>query len=203
MISKIKNFLKNPRPFETPNSVDRLLEKTVLKIIPQKVKPNHVTIFRYVTIPLVLFFLVSNHNVAALVLFTISVFSDALDGAMARTRNSITEWGKLHDPIADKLLIGGAGIFLITKYIGPLIIMVIIAIELAIVLFAIIRIKSGDKILSALLPAKIKMILQSSALLLLLIYSIIPLALILPIAETLLYFAILFALISLFIYKSM
>ena len=38
-------------------------------------------------------------------LVMVMVFSDILDGALARARNEVTEWGKIIDPIADKLAI--------------------------------------------------------------------------------------------------
>ncbi|PJM79701.1 CDP-diacylglycerol--glycerol-3-phosphate 3-phosphatidyltransferase [Bifidobacterium scaligerum] len=44
----------------------------------------------------------------AAVLFIIAASTDKIDGWMARTYNQVTEMGKLMDPIADKLLTGGA-----------------------------------------------------------------------------------------------
>lgn len=44
-------------------------------------------------------------HILGLVVFTIAALTDAIDGAMARTRNQITDLGKVIDPIADKLLI--------------------------------------------------------------------------------------------------
>ncbi len=202
-ISKIKNILGNRRPFESPNAIDKLLERSILKLIPGSVAPNHVTVFRYATIPFILYLLILEHYVPALILFSISAFSDALDGAMARTRNRITEWGKINDPIADKLLIGGSGIFLVTKHIGVAMIVAILAIELIIVVYALYRRKRGEKIVSALLPGKIKMVLQSVALIILLVYSVIPVPALIPLTAGILYLAIFFALISLFIYRSL
>lgn len=202
MITKIRSALKNRKPFEEPNAIDVILAKSILRLIPESFTPNHVTIFRYVTIPFILYLLAFEHYIPALILFSVSSFSDVLDGAMARTRESITEWGKLNDPIADKLLIGGAGVFLVTKYIGLAMIVVIIAIELVIIIYALYKRSMGEKIASALLPGKIKMILQSVALILLLVYSVLPLPILIPLTEITLYFAILFALISLLIYKS-
>ena len=41
-------------------------------------------------------------------MFTTAVITDHLDGALARAYGMVTEFGKLADPIADKLLIGSA-----------------------------------------------------------------------------------------------
>jgi phosphatidylglycerophosphate synthase len=41
------------------------------------------------------------------------VLSDILDGALARARNEVTEWGKIVDPIADKLAIDSIAALLV------------------------------------------------------------------------------------------
>lgn len=51
-----------------------------------------------------------------ILLFVITAFTDALDGAMARTRNQITNIGKVIDPLADKLLILSVLAFIGFKY---------------------------------------------------------------------------------------
>jgi CDP-diacylglycerol---glycerol-3-phosphate 3-phosphatidyltransferase len=198
------DYKKIAASFESqkPNIFDRFFEKTIFRIVPYWVNPNHLTIFRYITIPFILILLFSKYYLAALVLFFFSIFSDALDGAMARTRNRITEWGELHDPISDKLLIGSVGFFLITEYIGLALMLVVVGIELIIICFAFYKKIRKEKIASALFPGKVKMVFQSAALVLLLIYSVFSFAAIVLIAEIFLYLAIIFALISLFVYQS-
>lgn len=44
----------------------------------------------------------------AFVIFSVAVITDHFDGALARSYGMVTEFGKLADPIADKLLIGAA-----------------------------------------------------------------------------------------------
>lgn len=75
---------------------------------------NALTVFRLMLVPvfLVALFWGSGHEtewrVIATVVFGIASITDRIDGELARKRNSITEFGKLADPIADKALIGAA-----------------------------------------------------------------------------------------------
>lgn len=51
-------------------------------------------------------------HVAAYVLFTAAVLTDYYDGKIARARNLVTNFGKLLDPVADKVLLLGAFVML-------------------------------------------------------------------------------------------
>ena len=53
-------------------------------------------------------------RIAAFVVFAVAVVTDRLDGSLARKHGMITEFGKLADPIADKMLVGAALIGLST-----------------------------------------------------------------------------------------
>ncbi len=68
-----------------------------------KLIPNILTIIRFIFIPFIVISLCLNNYILALVLFTISSFSDILDGYIARKYDAITDFGKLMDPLADKL----------------------------------------------------------------------------------------------------
>lgn len=50
----------------------------------------------------------------------LAVLTDKLDGIFARKFNQITEWGKIIDPLADKLAIGTVAIVLLLKGALPL-----------------------------------------------------------------------------------
>ena len=80
--------------------------KYFLPIIPKKLKPNHVTFFRLLMSPFLIVLFLTDQYETALIWFIVLAFTDMLDGAMARLRNQITDWGKIWDPIADKILIG-------------------------------------------------------------------------------------------------
>ena len=71
---------------------------------------NAVTVARIASVaPLVALMLATPEGSnAAAVLFFVLAASDALDGYLARSRGLITTLGKLLDPVADKLLVGGA-----------------------------------------------------------------------------------------------
>jgi CDP-diacylglycerol--glycerol-3-phosphate 3-phosphatidyltransferase len=98
--------------------------------------PNIVTFFRIAAIPLVVLLLLSSHkttSVIAAVVFLLAALTDCLDGYLARKRNTVTNLGKLLDPLADKLLVCTALIMLIAlDRVGAWIVAVIIARELSV-----------------------------------------------------------------------
>lgn len=65
--------------------------------------PNTLTIIRFLLIPIILYTVVSGNYLLALVLFTLSGITDVADGFIARKFNLISNFGKLMDPLADKL----------------------------------------------------------------------------------------------------
>lgn len=75
---------------------------------------NALTALRLVLVPVFLYFLFARggHDTAcritAFVIFAIAIITDRFDGWLARTYDMVTEFGKLADPIADKMLIGSA-----------------------------------------------------------------------------------------------
>ncbi|WP_284753604.1 CDP-diacylglycerol--glycerol-3-phosphate 3-phosphatidyltransferase [Arthrobacter sp. efr-133-R2A-120] len=80
--------------------------------------PNILTMLRIVLVPFFVWFLLednSQHGIwrwAAVVAFAVAIYTDKLDGDIARSRNLVTNFGKIADPIADKLLIGSALVLL-------------------------------------------------------------------------------------------
>lgn len=95
-------------------------------------------------------------------LFILAIATDGLDGALARKRNLVTNSGILLDPIADKVLIGGALIAL--ALVGDLpwwVVIVILSRELGITLYRFIRLR--DRVISASRGGKLKTILQAVA----------------------------------------
>lgn len=69
----------------------------------QKNIPNILTILRFILIPIISYFIFTGHYLLGFIFFTISGITDILDGAIARKFNLVTNFGKLMDPLADKL----------------------------------------------------------------------------------------------------
>ncbi|MEA3463643.1 MAG: CDP-alcohol phosphatidyltransferase family protein [Patescibacteria group bacterium] len=178
---------------------DRLLAKTFLKLFPKCVLPNYITIFRFFATPVVAVLMLYEHYYIGLIAFLLVAFTDALDGAMARIRNQITEWGKIYDPLADKILIGSMVFIIVLRYIDFWTAMIIIGLEFVIILTAWIRMKKGIKI-QANLWGKIKMNLQVAGVVILLLSIVFNWAALLPFASGVLYLAIAFAIVSLLTY---
>jgi CDP-diacylglycerol--glycerol-3-phosphate 3-phosphatidyltransferase len=181
--------------------VDRFLAATFLRLLPSFVTPNHLTLFRVMTVPVIIYLLLNNLYDWGLVLFTISAFSDALDGALARTKHKITDWGIVCDPIADKLLIGSVSLTTVAVHVSLWLAVSIIAIELF-VIFSV-ALKLRGRVVPAKWSAKIKMILQCLGVGLLLLHLAVPgVAGLLTVATYILYLALFFGVLGHFVYRS-
>ena len=185
-----------------PTKLDKIFAKMFLRFLPKWVTPNHITIFRFLTIPFVVLLITAEQYGFGAALFIISAFSDALDGALARTANQITDWGKMFDPLADKLLIGIVAVILIPKFLSIWIAVIIITIELIIILNAYYQKRYLNADVHSEKSGKVKMIFQSTGVSALFIYMVVPIPLLIVIAQYTLYAAILFALIQMVVYRS-
>ncbi len=178
---------------------DKVMEKTILRLFPGWIYPNYVTVFRLIATPFVLALLYLGEYYIGLIAFLLVAFTDAIDGSLARTRNQITDWGKIYDPIADKVLVGGMVFIIVFKYIDAWASFLIVGLEIVIVITAWIRLKLGYKV-QANIWGKIKMILQVLGVAILLLAIIFDWATLFPYANGTLYLAIAFALVSLLTY---
>ena len=80
--------------------------------------PNKLTMLRVLLIPVFCVFLCIPEwfgQLIAFLIFVVASLTDLLDGYIARRDNLITDFGKLVDPIADKLLITSAMIFMVAQ----------------------------------------------------------------------------------------
>jgi cardiolipin synthase len=81
--------------------------------------PNALTLLRLLLIPVFLYLMVHDQLMAAMSIFIIASVTDVLDGWIARKYNLITDFGKLFDPLADKLMVLSCMLVLAYKDIAP------------------------------------------------------------------------------------
>lgn len=181
--------------------IDRFLSATFLRIIPSHVTPNQITKFRLFSIPFIAFLFTFEYYEVGTTLFLFSAFSDALDGALARTKKKVTLWGTFYDPIADKLLIGTVAVIVVSKYISLSLAATIILLEIFLVALSFHR-YGGRKIVPAKTIGKTKMVLQCIGVIILLFYIVFGTPVLLTMATYTLYLAVFFALLSLLVFRS-
>ena len=130
--------------------------------------PNALTLFRILLVPVLVVALLEaapETSILAAVVFAVAAITDGLDGYIARQRRDITTFGKVMDPIADKLLIAAALITLVSlDRVEPWLATVIIAREFAV---SGLRVAAGQQ--GVVIPAsplgKLKTALQIAAIL--------------------------------------
>ena len=127
---------------------------------------NVLTLLRILAVPVVVVALLGetpNGDELAAAVFALAALTDGLDGYFARSRDSVTTFGKLMDPLADKLLITAALLSLVSLHrLQPWVAMVIIARELAVTGLRGIAAERGVVIAASWL-GKIKTVLQIAA----------------------------------------
>ena len=133
--------------------------------------PNIITISR-LALSVVLFALISlwqgdGCGIAAAILFTIAVLTDALDGYLARKYKLITQVGRILDPFADKVIVLGTFIFLLERApasgVNAAMVVIVLSRELLVTGLRSFLEQHGQDF-SANWIGKVKMVLQSVAL---------------------------------------
>jgi CDP-diacylglycerol--glycerol-3-phosphate 3-phosphatidyltransferase len=128
--------------------------------------PNALTLLRILAVPVVVVALLGetpNGDTLAAAVFALAALTDGLDGYFARSRDAVTTFGKLMDPLADKLLIIGALLSLVSLgRLAPWVAMVIIAREIAVTILRTIAAERGIVIAASWL-GKLKTVLQIAA----------------------------------------
>jgi CDP-diacylglycerol---glycerol-3-phosphate 3-phosphatidyltransferase len=130
--------------------------------------PNALTLARILLVPVVVVALLVESpggSTIAAVVFAIAALTDGLDGYIARSQQSVTTFGKVMDPVADKLMVAAALISLVSlDRLAAWVAMVIIAREFAV---SGLRIAAGQQ--GVVIPAsslgKLKTIVQVAAVL--------------------------------------
>ena len=82
--------------------------------------PNALTMLRLALIPVFIVLFLNGHEMPALAVFLLATLTDIADGKIARKYNMITNFGKLVDPLADKLMTAALIIVMVIRGIVPL-----------------------------------------------------------------------------------
>ena len=99
--------------------------------------PNTLTVLRFLFIPIIIDFIFKGNYLLAFIFFTISGITDILDGFIARKFNFVSNFGKLMDPLADKLTqICVLGSLVIVKIIPIWILLIVMLKELIMIIGA-------------------------------------------------------------------
>lgn len=149
--------------------------------------PNKLTILRIFMIPIFMGFCIWPMGMGTLtwlgndipvnlliasVIFAVASFTDYLDGHIARKHNLSTNFGKFADPLADKLLVMTAFIFLVELGLAPAwVIAIIVCRELAVTGLRTILVEQGGTVLAAAWPGKIKTVTQMFSIIFLLLQN--------------------------------
>lgn len=130
--------------------------------------PNALTLLRIVLVPFFIWAFLADGGAygplrwVSVALFVVAIYTDKLDGDIARARGLITSFGKIADPIADKLLIGSALIML--SAVGELwwwVTILMLVREIGITLLRFVVIRYG--VMAASQGGKLKTVLQTVA----------------------------------------
>jgi len=126
--------------------------------------PNALTVVRILLVPVLVVALLektSDGDLFAAVVFVVASLTDAIDGRIARSRGSVTTFGKLMDPIADKLLIIAALVALVSLgRVAAWVAMVIIAREFAVTVLRVAATGQQGMVISAGPLGKLKTVFQ-------------------------------------------
>jgi CDP-diacylglycerol--glycerol-3-phosphate 3-phosphatidyltransferase len=112
--------------------------------------PNVLTVLRILLVPVLVAALLAeagSGDLLAAIVFAVASLTDALDGWIARRQRSVSTFGKLMDPLADKLLVTAALISLVAQdRLSAWVAMVIIAREFAVTGLRQLAMEHGDVI---------------------------------------------------------
>ena len=124
--------------------------------------PNRLTIVRVIMVPLFVaaFLAEPVSDWVALVLFAAAGLTDMLDGMIARKYNMVTNFGKLMDPLADKLMVMAALVcFAYAKIVHPAVVIIILAREFLVTGLRMLAVTEG-KVIAADIWGKLKTVSQ-------------------------------------------
>ncbi|MGI6176293.1 MAG: CDP-diacylglycerol--glycerol-3-phosphate 3-phosphatidyltransferase [Christensenellales bacterium] len=161
--------------------------------------PNWLTITRILMIPVFILFFYTGipyWNFYAALVFVLAFITDILDGQIARRKNHISDFGKLMDPIADKMLVASALIMMCSfDMLSPIAAVIILSREFVVSGFRAFAAANGCVIAAGAL-GKLKTIFQAIALTLLLLENFLFEDIGVPMADIMLWTAVVLTVVS-------
>ncbi len=133
--------------------------------------PNKLTIARFVAVPFFIILYVFEFYLWAFILFALASLTDMLDGKIARKYNLVTNFGKIMDPLADKVLVYSAFCLMIPEYVPGWMLIIILAREFTVSGMRTVAASEGI-VIAAGMSGKIKTVLQMIAVCLLLLVPV-------------------------------
>lgn len=125
--------------------------------------PNKLTIARVICVPIYVVLYLLELYIWAFIIFVLASITDMLDGRIARSRNLVTNFGKIMDPLADKVLVYAAFCLFVQKGLMPgWMLIIILAREFAVAGMRTVAASEG-KVVAAGMTGKIKTVLQMAA----------------------------------------
>lgn len=140
--------------------------------------PNKLTMGRVVAVPIFIAAYMLEWYIPAFVIFVAASFTDYLDGHLARKYNLVSNFGKIMDPLADKVLVYSALCLMIPTLIPGWMMIVILAREFTVAGMRTVAASEGI-VIAAGMSGKIKTVLQMIAVCLLLLVPAFPESLVL------------------------
>ncbi len=140
--------------------------------------PNLLSLFRILLVPFLAWLLAFTDPLScalAALVFIIASLTDMLDGYLARRNKSVSDFGKILDPLADKLLVVTALIMLVAidrpgdAYVPVWLVVIIVAREVAVTVLRGIALSEGI-VIPADTVGKYKLLVQTFALVALMIH---------------------------------
>lgn len=128
--------------------------------------PNKLTLIRIILVPVCMALTLSEHFYWALAVFVVASITDFFDGYIARKNNLVTSFGKIMDPLADKILVFGSLLcFLQLRAIDAWCVVIILAREFFVTGMRVVAVDKG-KVIAASWWGKVKTNVQMFAIIL-------------------------------------
>jgi cardiolipin synthase len=110
--------------------------------------PNALSLLRLTTVPVFVALFVTDRTEAAVILYAVGAWTDFFDGYIARRTGSVTEFGKLLDPLADRVFIVALAVALVATDVLPLWVALVVVVRdvLVLSLFPILEKKGIERI---------------------------------------------------------